>query len=78
VRGPEGGPEGGPDGGPDGVPDGGPDGGPDEGVQLLYPPTLSSIFDSDWNKTITKKLRPKLCSAKGMASLYFCSDNCVI
>jgi hypothetical protein len=41
----------------------------------------NTAVDIDFNKTITKKTRPKgpkLCSAKGMASLYFCLDNCVI
>jgi hypothetical protein len=36
--------------------------------------TLNSVFDSDSNKTITKKIRPKglkSCSGKGMASLYY-------
>ena len=43
--------------------------------------TLTSVFDGDSNKTITKAIclkGPKLFSAKGMASLYFCSDNRVI
>ena len=42
---------------------------------------LNSVFDWDSNKTITKTIcskRPKLFSAKGMANLYTCSDNCVI
>ena len=39
--------------------------------------TLYSVSDGDSNKTITKTIRskgPKLFSAKGMASLYLCSD----
>ena len=43
--------------------------------------TLNSVFDGNSNKTITKAIclkGPKLFSAKGMASLYFCSDNRVI
>ena len=48
---------------------------------MLANNTLSSVFDGDSNKTITKTIcskGPKLFSAKGMASLYFRSDNCVI
>jgi hypothetical protein len=36
--------------------------------------TLNSVFDGDSNETITKKIRLKglkLCSGKGMASLYY-------
>jgi hypothetical protein len=42
--------------------------------------TLDSVFDGDSNTTITKTIcskGPKLFSAKGMASSYFSSDNCV-
>jgi hypothetical protein len=48
---------------------------------IMYIPGLYKLkvfFDSDSNKTITKKMRPKgpkLCSAKGMASLHLCADN---
>ena len=44
----------------------------------------TTVIDNDSNKNIAIKIRPKwpkLCSAKGMgrmASLYFCSDNCII
>ena len=41
---------------------------------MLENDTLNSVFDSDSNKTITKKIRPKglkLRSGKGMASLYY-------
>ena len=35
---------------------------------------MNSVFDSDSNKTITKKIRLKglkFCSGKGVASLYY-------
>jgi hypothetical protein len=43
--------------------------------------TLNSVFNGDSKKTVTKTISskgPKLFSAKGTASLYCCSDNCVI
>ena len=48
---------------------------------MLANNTLNSVFNGDSNKTITKMIcskGPKLFSAKGTASLYFCSDNCII
>ena len=45
---------------------------------MLANNTLNSVFDGDSNMTITKTIcakGPKLFSAKGMTSLYFCSDN---
>jgi hypothetical protein len=34
---------------------------------------MNSVLDADSNKTVMKKICPKLCSGKGMASLHNCS-----